>query len=132
LGSLVRRHEIAHHGRPSNFVCRICGRQLASTQELTLHEAAHDSVKAFECAHCAHHYKHKESLLTHIRQQHLGMARIYVCAACGYQTTKRSRHETHVVLHQPQPSPCPKCPQVLIHTSETTHAHSLLLYGTFS
>jgi Zn ribbon nucleic-acid-binding protein len=105
-------------------VCRICGRQLASTQELTLHEAAHDSVKAFECAHCAHHYKHKESLLTHIRQQHLGMARIYVCAACGYQTTKRSRHETHVVLHQPQPSPCPKCPQVLINTSETTHAHS--------
>ncbi|CAB3375638.1 Hypothetical predicted protein [Cloeon dipterum] len=112
-GSLVRRHEIAHHGRPSNFVCRHCGRQLASTQELTLHEAAHESVKAFQCHDCSQHYKHKESLMAHIRQQHLGMARTYVCAACGYHTTKRSRYETHVLLHEPRPLPCEKCDEVL-------------------
>ena len=93
---------------PDNFVCKYCGQQFSSEQELDKHEDDHASkVRKYTCVQCTKEFPSIAELLKH---QPSHVARDFVCCECQLVCKNAHSLATHAKTHK---FFCPFCPKEL-------------------
>lgn len=82
--------------------CDICGKMYKEVRKLIDHKRIHsdDYVKPeFPCKFCTKSFSTKYVLAYHIKSDHLGMKRSYVCPTCGKSFSQKNSYLQHANVH---------------------------------
>jgi KRAB domain-containing zinc finger protein len=86
-------HERTHAGA---FICILCGFCCYSAQKLIGHSDKHHPRKSkFICRVCGFFNRRKNSLKTHMQQEHIQSATLFECDECSYNTKKKQSLHSH-------------------------------------
>ncbi|KAL1129439.1 hypothetical protein AAG570_013965 [Ranatra chinensis] len=114
LHKAKRRSTLAEHikrdicvAASQRFVCLQCGRTYSYSQGLHRHLRYECGKEPqFQCPHCPHRSKQKESLNKHINEVHNPNPIFYFCNICPYKAKRRSIVKQHLVMvHRTLPHP---------------------------
>ncbi|KAH9488167.1 hypothetical protein Btru_064921 [Bulinus truncatus] len=96
----LRRH-IKCHTKAENC-CDICGKLYKEVRKLVEHKKIHaeDYIKPeFPCKFCSKSFSTKYVLAYHIKSNHLGMRRSYICPTCGKSFSQKNSYLQHANVH---------------------------------
>ncbi|XP_046565847.1 zinc finger protein 37-like [Haliotis rubra] len=110
FGKDLKRH-LKTHLKPQNC-CDICGKLYKGVKSLVEHRRTHEDgyVKPeFECEICKN-FSTKYVLAYHIKSEHLGMKRTYMCPTCGKSFSQKNSYLQHANVHMGfKPYKCEVC-----------------------
>ncbi|XP_045180176.2 zinc finger protein 236-like [Mercenaria mercenaria] len=108
----------------TQYMCRYCGQQFESTNDMQLHIQEHVSGKApHECSVCGKTYRTPSKLQRHVRV-HSG-ERPYACSICGRRFTRSDHVKQHMKVHcQPKDANvCHLCNDMKFSRRQALHLH---------
>lgn len=108
----------------TQYMCRYCGQQFESTNDMQLHIQEHVSGKApHECSVCGKVYRTPSKLQRHVRV-HSG-ERPYACSICGRRFTRSDHVKQHMKVHcQPKDANvCHMCNDMKFSRRQALHQH---------
>ena len=97
----LNRHKRRVHSAPEYF-CEECNRFYKSKRSYDDHIKCHeaDYVKPlFECDVCRKKFSTKYVLASHVKAEHLGLKKSYVCPLCGQNFTQKNSLRQHAAVH---------------------------------
>lgn len=111
FGKDLKRHRKTHQ-RAENC-CDICGKMYKGLRTLAEHKKKHADgyIKPeFPCEFCDKVFSTKYVLAYHIKSDHLGMKRTYLCPTCGKSFSQRNSYLQHANVHMGiKPYQCDVC-----------------------
>ncbi|XP_046352615.2 zinc finger protein 37-like [Haliotis rufescens] len=111
FGKDLKRH-LKTHLKPQNC-CDICGKLYKGVKSLVEHRRTHEDgyIKPeFECEICKKNFSTKYVLAYHIKSEHLGMKRTYMCPTCGKSFSQKNSYLQHANVHMGfKPYKCEVC-----------------------
>ncbi|CAG5124177.1 unnamed protein product [Candidula unifasciata] len=96
----LRRHMKCH--TKAENCCDICGKMYKEVRKLIEHKRTHavGYVKPeFACKFCTKIFSTKYVLAYHIKADHLGMKRSYICPTCGKSFSQKNSYHQHANVH---------------------------------
>ena len=101
FGKDLNRHKkIVHHS--NRFYCDKCNKMYKSKYVFDRHMATHvDGYKQpmFKCQVCSREFTTKFSLGCHIKSEHLGIKKTYICPTCGKSFSQIRSYRQHANVH---------------------------------
>ncbi|XP_030752954.1 zinc finger imprinted 3-like isoform X2 [Sitophilus oryzae] len=107
----LRNTHIDSRMQKNVYRCSTCSFQTQEKPRLNRHEKVHlapEERQLFACAHCDKKYTRKESLIDHLRDNHIdarakelreSQKEVHKCAMCGFQTRHKSSLRKHQKIH---------------------------------
>ncbi|KAL4230128.1 hypothetical protein ACF0H5_010513 [Mactra antiquata] len=95
------RHTRYVHTTPS-FHCKICDKTYKFNRAYKEHMLSHEEnyVKPqFECDLCHKNFSTKYVLTSHIKSEHLGIKKSFICPTCGRSFTQKNSYIMHANVH---------------------------------
>ncbi|KAL4217946.1 hypothetical protein ACF0H5_022685 [Mactra antiquata] len=108
----------------TQYMCRYCGQQFESTDDMQRHIQEHVTGKApHECSVCGKTYRTPSKLQRHVRV-HSG-ERPYACSICGRRFTRSDHVKQHMKVHcQPKDANvCHLCNDMKFSRRQALHLH---------
>ncbi|KAI8799113.1 zinc finger protein 37-like [Biomphalaria glabrata] len=107
----LRRHMKCH--TEAENCCDVCGKLYKEARQLLDHKKSHaeDYIKPeFPCKFCSKIFSTKYVLAYHIKSNHLGMKRLYMCPSCGKSFSQKKSYLQHANVHMGiRPFVCEVC-----------------------
>ena len=111
FGKDLKRHRHTH--KKAENCCDICGKMYKGVRTLAEHKKSHekDYVKPeFPCEFCQKIFSTKYVLAYHIKSEHLGIKKTYLCPTCGKSFSQKNSYLQHANVHMGiRPYQCDTC-----------------------
>jgi KRAB domain-containing zinc finger protein len=91
-----------------SFICQECGEKFAENYQLEAHKLNHVNNKPFKCDLCPKAFSCKNSLVTHMKENHFSDSKIFNCKNCSYETKSSMAFNGHKRTHN-KLFKCSKC-----------------------
>ena len=110
--AIYREGQVEHilnHMEGGHTKCKVCNRELSTTQKLKSHiQTVHCHSAVYKCPICAKPFGNPYVLSLH-RRVHVDVARKHVCAHCGNAYLSKSKLNEHEKKHVPGHVTCHHC-----------------------
>lgn len=111
FGKDLKRHRKTH--QKAENCCSVCGKMYKGIRSLEEHKKTHAEgyIKPeFPCEFCSKIFSTKYVLAYHIKSDHLGMKRTYLCPTCGKSFSQKNSYLQHANVHMGiRPYQCDVC-----------------------
>ena len=111
FGKDLKRHRQTH--QKAENCCDICGKMYKGVRTLAEHKKTHetDYIKPeFPCEFCQKIFSTKYVLAYHIKSEHLGIKKTYLCPTCGKSFSQKNSYLQHANVHMGiRPYQCDTC-----------------------
>ncbi|VDI65132.1 Hypothetical predicted protein [Mytilus galloprovincialis] len=105
------RHEKCHLN--PQLCCDFCGKMYKSRRTFIQHKKSHEEnyIKPeYECKVCKKSFSTKYVLNYHVKSEHLGMKKQFLCPTCGKSFTQKNSYVQHANVHMGlKPYQCEHC-----------------------
>ena len=105
------RHEKSHLG--PELCCDFCGKMYKSRRTFINHKKSHEEnyIKPeYECNVCNKSFSTKYVRNYHVKSEHLGMKKLFLCPTCGKSFTQKNSYIQHANVHMGlKPYQCEHC-----------------------
>lgn len=110
---LLINHAFHLHSQSTDILCGVCGKNLESTESLSVHLKSHKGPK--RCHVCGKHYNRMSSLTEHMAS-HAGV-KLHRCHVCGKECSRKGDLKIHMRIHTGEkPFCCSFCRKSFTHS----------------